>query len=89
MTIVNKKIINLAASAIVATALVGCGAKTSAEYVDSANQSLEPKAYNTAIIALKNAINPEPNEASARFLLGKVYLDLKQCSVAEKELERA
>ncbi|GAA0298250.1 hypothetical protein GCM10009128_16300 [Psychrosphaera haliotis] len=89
MTIVNKKIINLAASAIVATALVGCGDKTSAEYVDSANKSLENKDYKTAIIELKNAIKQEPNEASARFLLGKVYLDLKQYSFAEKELERA
>lgn len=89
MTIVNKKIINLAASAIVATALVGCGDKTSAEYVDSANKSLENKDYKTAIIELKNAIKQEPNEATARFLLGKVYLDLKQYSFAEKELERA
>ncbi|MDA8621920.1 PEP-CTERM system TPR-repeat protein PrsT [Psychrosphaera sp.] len=85
----NKKIINLAASAIVATFLVGCGEKSSAEYVVSANKSLENKDYKTAVIELKNAIKQEPNEANARFLLGKVYLDLKQYSFAEKELERA
>ena len=86
---VNNKLIKLAVSAVLATAIVGCGEKSSSEYVESANTALKTNDYKTAIIELKNAIKQEPEQAEARFLLGETYLKLRQYDFAEKELERA
>lgn len=69
--------------------LSGCGQKTSEEHMVAAKQYLEANDVNAAIVEYKNAIKQDPKSASARFELGKVYLEQKKFDEAEKELNRA
>jgi len=82
---INKPII----IALICTLLWACGEKNATEYLAAAQQNISQQNYNTAIIALKNAIKLEPTNPKARFLLGKLYLQTKQYQGAEKELNRA
>ena len=45
--------------------------------------------YKAATIELKNALNLDASAAEARWLLGKVHLELGDVQSAEKELQRA
>jgi putative PEP-CTERM system TPR-repeat lipoprotein len=69
--------------------LSGCGKQTSDEYINDANQYVAENNPEAAIVALKNAVQADPNLAQARFKLGLLYLQQKQYENAEKELVRA
>ena len=68
----------------------GCNqAKTADEFIKSAQSHRAAGAISAAIIDLKNALQQEPKNTSARLLLGQYYLDLPDPVSAEAELLRA
>jgi len=74
----------------VAIAISACGDNQSAQtYIKNAETLLVDEQPSAAIIALKNALKISPDNAKARFLLGRLYLSLGDGDNAEKELERA
>lgn len=74
----------------VALAIAGCGEKVSLEsHLNNAKSYLTQNKVNESIIELKNAIRLDSKNGEARFLLGKVYLELGDGPAAAKELERA
>ncbi|TPH15552.1 XrtA/PEP-CTERM system TPR-repeat protein PrsT [Litorilituus lipolyticus] len=71
-------------------ALSACSEKETVDsHLTSAKSYLAENKVNESIIALKNAIRIDVKNAEARFLLGKVYLELGDGVAAEKELSRA
>ncbi|MDX1654678.1 MAG: tetratricopeptide repeat protein [Candidatus Competibacteraceae bacterium] len=58
-------------------------------YLERAVSSLEQGDLRTGVIELKNALQQNPDNAQARLLLGKTYLQLGDPVAAEKELRRA
>ena len=69
--------------------LTGCTKKSSEEYILSAQEFVQNSDFKAAIIELKSAVQADPQSASARFELGKVYLQINDFDSAEKELRRA
>lgn len=73
--------------------LVGCNSVdpvlSEAEYIEQAKGALEQGSYNTAIIALKNAVKTNPDSVEGRYLLGDLYVKMGSGADAEKELKRA
>lgn len=67
----------------------GCGEKSATEYMQEAQTALSDGSTETAMIQLKNVLRIEPQNAEARFLLGKLYLEQGDWAFAQKELERA
>ena len=59
------------------------------DYLSEAKQYLAEGDVNSAVIQLKNTLQEDPANAEARFLLGRIYLDLEDGASAEKELKRA
>jgi len=79
----------VAASCILAF-LVGCGAdKSDIEYLASAKTLAASGDTKSYVIELKNALQKNPQNAEARFLLGQYYASNQQGAPAEKELEKA
>ncbi|MBU2882432.1 PEP-CTERM system TPR-repeat protein PrsT [Psychrosphaera sp. B3R10] len=70
-------------------AIQGCGEKSATEYMQEAQTALSEGSTETAMIQLKNVLRIEPQNAEARFLLGKLYLERGDWAFAQKELERA
>jgi putative PEP-CTERM system TPR-repeat lipoprotein len=70
-------------------ALAGCSKQTADELVLSAQQKTESGQISEGIIELKNAIQKAPDNAEARFLLGKMYVERGEVTAAEKELGQA
>jgi putative PEP-CTERM system TPR-repeat lipoprotein len=60
-----------------------------ADYVLRARQYQDKGKLPAAIIELKNALQQNPNNAEARWLLGKLYIQQGDGASAQKELERA
>jgi len=81
-----KKII---ITTLCAMTLAACGQKSSEEYINSGKTLIAQQDVKAAIIEFKNAVKTEPQNAEARFLLGKAYLDNRQYDFAQKEFERA
>ncbi|MBL4765351.1 MAG: PEP-CTERM system TPR-repeat protein PrsT [Colwellia sp.] len=76
--------------ASVILAVSACGNNETAQtHIAQAEKFLTAKENSSAIIALKNAIKLDVNNAKARFLLGRLYLASGDGYSAEKELERA
>lgn len=74
------------------TLLVACNggsAPTDAEYVKRAQDHLDDGQLREAVIELKNAVQKNPGNAQARWLLGKTQLEIGNAAAAEKELARA
>lgn len=61
----------------------------SQEFVEDAQQYLDKGDINAAVIQLKNALQQDPNNISARKLLGEIYLRAGNGPAAEKELKAA
>ncbi len=75
---------------IVVVAVGGCERFQSVQtQIEKANQALEKKDTAAAVIHLKNALQKEPDNARARYVLGKTYLTRGEPQNAEKELQRA
>jgi putative PEP-CTERM system TPR-repeat lipoprotein len=70
--------------------LSACSDNESAQnYIAKAESSILEKQENAAIISLKNALKIDVDNAHARFLLGRLYLQSGNAESAVKELERA
>lgn len=68
---------------------VHAATSASDEYVDDAQKYLKKGDINAAVIQLKNALQKDPNNVSARKLLGEIYLRVGNGPAAEKELQAA
>ncbi len=81
----------LACFMVVAIAMGGGPALaiTSEQFVERADQQRQKGNLRAAIIELKNALQKNRNNAAARVLLGRVYVDAGDGASAEKELSRA
>ncbi len=79
----------MAAGVLLASASTALLADTVDEYVMRAQSHLQDKKYSASVIELKNALQKDPQNAKARFLLGDVYLAQGDGANAEKEFERA
>lgn len=74
----------------VAWSLFACSAEmTEAEYVAKAKDFLGKGELRAASIETKNALRKNPDNAEARWLLGRLHLDSGDAVAAEKELLRA
>ncbi|MCF6239008.1 MAG: tetratricopeptide repeat protein [Candidatus Marinimicrobia bacterium] len=60
-----------------------------AEYVSRAQTFLDEGKLKSASIELKNALANNPDNAQARWLLGRLYVEMGNGIVAEKELNKA
>ncbi len=69
--------------------MLACGGRSVEEHIAQAQQHIQSGDANTAIIELKAAIQSDPKNAQARFLLGKIYMEMNDYASAEKELTRA
>lgn len=80
----------LAAVFLVVAGLSSCGkTQTVASLVGEARQYQAKGEYKTAIIQLKNALQKNPDNIEARFLLGTIYNLTGDAKSAEKELRKA
>ena len=78
------------ACASIVLALSACSEQESVQtYITQAEILIVEKQQNEAIISLKNALKVEAKNAHARFLLGRLYLNMGDAENAVKELERA
>ena len=62
---------------------------TDAEYLEQARQSRAAGEFNAAVIQLKSALQLNPDNYEARYLLGSIYLEGGRLSDAEKEFQKA
>lgn len=70
--------------------LSACGGTlTSEEHVAEARGYLEKSETDAAVIELKNALQLQPGNAEARWLIGQAYFDEGDFLAAEKELQKA
>lgn len=69
--------------------IAGCAEPTPAEHVVTAKKLIDEGNLESASIELSNALQQDPNLLEARWLLGKVSLDLGDGPKAEKEIRRA
>lgn len=68
----------------------GCSQeRSSEEYIKSGMEFRDNKEWNSAIIEFKNAVKQAPENANARVILGKTYLETLNIDSAIKELSRA
>jgi putative PEP-CTERM system TPR-repeat lipoprotein len=78
----------LATLTLVAVALSACG-KSADEYISRAQARRDKGEIPAAVIELKNALQKEPKNLTARVMLGQTYLDLSDPVNAEADLLRA
>src|SRR5689334_515219 len=75
--------------AALAVAAWGCAGNDAAAYIQSAKSYIAKADYKAAIIELTNAAQISPENAEARYLLGKALLESGDPSGAETELRKA
>ena len=75
--------------AVAPNALAAANADQSNAYYDDARAYLEKGDVNAAVIQLKNALQSDPDNVAARYLLGEIYVRLGNGVAAEKELRKA
>lgn len=71
--------------------LTACGETdlTAEEHIQRAQELRLEGDFQAAVLELKNALQQQPDNPSARFMLGEVYLRTGDGTSAEKEFERA
>ncbi len=70
--------------------VAACGQEPTAdERVERARDHQAEGEYRAAIIELRNALREQSDHATARLLLGQLYVEVEQMPSAEKELRRA
>src|SRR5258706_4425732 len=76
---------------VLAIAAIGgaCKGPSSEQLVDLAKKSHDEGNNGAAVVHLKNALQRNPQEAEARYLLGTIYNESQQGAPAESELRRA
>ena len=67
--------------------LIGCGGQSSSDIIDQGIKSLEAGNISAAEIEFKKALQKSPDNASARFMLGRLYSESGSSLAAQKELE--
>jgi len=73
-----------------AWALIACGSGASdKELIESAKSYMAEKQVSEAAIELRNALQTNPNNAEARYLLGEISMQIGNLASAEKEFQRA
>jgi putative PEP-CTERM system TPR-repeat lipoprotein len=88
----NKKltvIAGLTAALSLSAGLMVWGNESNATLRAQAQQYQQKGEFNAALIVLKNALESDPDDAEARFLLATVYLDTGDAVTAEKEIRMA
>lgn len=76
-------------SVLLVLLLGACGDPSAEESIQRAESYQRKGDIPASIIELKNALQKEPQNAQARFLLGQTYLTIRDLPGAEKELLRA
>jgi len=75
---------------VLVLALPACGRMQSKQQLMADARQYQAKGeFKSAVIQLKNILQQDPADASARFQLGTVYLDSGDMASAEKELKRS
>ena len=69
--------------------VVGRTVLVSGNYLEDAKAQMEAGDIGAAIIQLKNAVQDNPQDGEARYLLGQLYLRIGEFGGAEKELRAA
>jgi Tfp pilus assembly protein PilF len=87
----SKNLTGLIISVVLLTGgIAGCGKSEDPQTLVSDAKRYEEKGDNSAaIIQLKNALQKNPNDPEARYLLGTIYRKTGDLQSAEKELRRA
>ena len=85
-----QAIFKLLLASFVFLSIVACSAgSTDTQYVAQAQDYIDKGDLNSATIELKNALVENPDNAQARWLLGKLQLEAGDVASAEKELRKA
>jgi len=74
---------------LAALLLTACGGDNPDTLLASARDYMAKNDNKAAIIQIKNALQSDPNQPEARFLLGKALLDSGDATAAELELKKA
>jgi putative PEP-CTERM system TPR-repeat lipoprotein len=86
----TKTVVVLSGFVLLTGGLASCGkTETSEKLVLDAKQYQQKGDTKAAIIQLKNALQKTPDDAEARYLLGKIYNQGNDPQSAEKELRKA
>lgn len=89
MTIPAKKtLIHLFSVSTLILLLSGCQ-KNYDSFLDESKQAINDEKYSTAVIALKNAVQLNPESTEARLLLAETYFTMGAYLSATKEFEKA
>lgn len=86
---VSSGMLKPALLALLLLGAAGCGEKSPAELIESAKASISKQDHKAAIVELKSAIQKMPDDAEARLLLGRAYLETGDHAAADKEFTKA
>lgn len=85
----KRRLSQVVVAIALAAVITGCSRNDSDKFIASAEAYLANSKYPAAIIELKNALAKDPDNAKARFLLGKASLDNGDPVAAATEFRKA
>jgi putative PEP-CTERM system TPR-repeat lipoprotein len=77
------------AATLTVVGLAGCGGNDPSSFLVSAKSYIAKRDYRAAIIELKNALQKDPDNGEARYLLARTLLDSGDAVAAETEIRKA